>query len=317
MRRSSLVIASALTAVLITACGGKYDKPLEVERTPRTGAYNYAGEYHGFAGATSMGVTGGNLYIAYRDSGKVIRYTSGGSPVRDVVFNEVNRPVLVGAGRREIAVADIEPTLTVKIYPISGGNPILSFSDPDWQSIGGLAIDDGGNIYVADTKGNFVRSYDSKGRQRFSVDLADSGFGIGHVLSPHGIYFDGEGLLIAEADPEKAQVQRISIDEPQSAIWFSDQVPFISSYTDTAGNDTVLVEPIAVASDSEGHIFILDRALSKIVRYTPDGISDAIVNTLGAGGPDRFDSPVSIGTYGKKFYCLDAATGIIHRWDAQ
>jgi len=317
MRKAISVAGYTLVIVALSACGGKYDKPLEVERTPRTGAYNYAGEYHGFEGAVSMGVTGGNLYVAYRDAGEVVRYTSRGNPVRDVMFNGVNQPFLVGVGRREIAVADLEPSLAVKIYSLSGGDPLLTFGDPDWEMLGGLAIDDSGNVYVADTERNFVRSYDSKGKPRFTVDLADSGFGVGHVLSPHGIFLDDLGLLISEADPEKAQVQRISIDEPQTAIWFSEQTPFITSFIDTVGNELNFMEPIDVSSDNDGHIFVLDRQLSKIMRFTADGGPDAIVNTIGAGGPDTLANPVAIGTYGKKIYCLDAGTGIVHRWDAQ
>ncbi|HEC83531.1 MAG TPA: hypothetical protein ENI46_03470, partial [Firmicutes bacterium] len=222
-----------------------------------------------------------------------------------------------GVGRREIAVADLEPSLAVKVYSLSGGDPLLTFSDPDWKMLGGLAIDDSGNVYVADTERNFVRSYDSKGKPRFTVDLADSGFGVGHVLSPHGIFLDDLGLLIAEADPEKPQVQRISIDEPQTAIWFSEQTPFITSFVDTVGNELNFMEPIDVSSDNDGHIFVLDRQLSKIMRFTADGSPDAIVNTIAAGGPDTLANPVAIGTYGKKIYCLDAGTGIVHRWDAQ
>ncbi len=312
-----LFVSILVVVVMLAACGGKYDKPLEAERTPRTGAYNYAGEYHGFEGATSMGMTGGNLYVAFKEKGEVARYLSTGKHVSDVTFNDLIRPFLVGVGRREIAVADSDPGLYVKVYAVSGGNPILKFTDPDWQDIAGLAIDDDGNIYVADAVRNFVRSYDSQGIPRFTTDLADSGFGIGHVLSPHGIYFDGKGLLVAEAHTEKAQVQRIDFNEPQKGMWFSEQVPFISSFTDTMGNEMSLIDPIAVASDRDGNIFILDSHLSKLMRFTSEGYSDAIVNTVEAGGPDSFVNPVAIGTYENRVYCLDAGTGIVHRWDAQ
>jgi outer membrane protein assembly factor BamB len=305
-----------LTSLSIS-CGGKYDKPLEVDKEPRLGAYNYAGTYRGFDSATHLAVTGGNLFVSYEETGQIRRYYSTAAPLDAVKFRDLNRPTVVGKGRKVIAVADGSETITVKVYSISGGNPTLSFQDPDWQQIGGLAIDDSGNIYVSDMARNFVRSYDSSGNRRFEIDLADSGFGIGHVLSPRGIYFDGEALLIAEAHPEKSQIQRIRIDSPQEGILFSPEVPFISTFTDVDGNEIALTRPVAVATDAEGYIIVLDEGLGKIFRYTFEGISDAIVNSITSGGPDMLDAPVSVGTYKERVYCLERETGIIHRWDGQ
>jgi hypothetical protein len=310
----------ALTAILLIGfslgCGGKYDKPLEVDKEPRTGLYNHTGSYRVSESSTHMSVTGGQLFVTYEEDGELRRYYASGGYIGDVKFHGLEEPTVVGKGPTSVAVADNSGSPVVRVYPTAGGDPILTFADADWQRIGGLAIDETGNIYVSDTERDFIRSYDAKGNRRFEIDLADSGFGIGHVLSPRGIYIDGETLLIAEADPEKSQVQRISINQPQIGIPFSSELPLLSSFTDAEGNDIVFMSPIAVATDTEGHIFVLDEELGMIFRFSTDGISEGIVNTAESDGPDILDSPVSIGTYQERVYALDTEADIVHRWDA-
>jgi outer membrane protein assembly factor BamB len=203
----------------------------------------------------------------------------------------------------------------VKVYDLSGGAPLLVVSDPEWKSIGGLAVDDKGNIYVSDPYRNFVRSYNSKGRWRFGVDLADSGFGIGHVLSPQGLGVVGETLLITEADGGKAQVQKVSTVEPQKGILFSDKVPLLRAFVDDNGDELALLRPIAVTTDNEGRILVLDAGQGKIFRYTAEGVSDVMVNPPEAGGPQNLAACAALGSYKNRVYTLDKATGKVLRWD--
>ena len=314
------ITAIAVLCFLITllGCGGKYDKPLEVFKEPQIGIYNYGKDYAGFELASDMTVRGGHLFITFESEGEVRDHFSNGRENQDVVFEGLTRPTVIGEGPRTIAVVDVQDTLIVKTFSPGGGSPLLIFNDPEWERIGGLAVDDGGNIYVSDIDQNFVRSYNSRGVRRFEIDLADSGFGIGHVFSPHGLCFDGEALLIAEADPEKAQVQRIAIDEPQKGIVFSDAVPFISSYTDGEGNELNLKRPIAVCTDRYGYIYVLDEELGKIFRYTADGLFSTTVNDTATLGPDSLLDARAVGTYGRKVYTLETAigTGVIHFWES-
>jgi hypothetical protein len=322
-----LVAASSLTS--IAGCGGKYDKPLELGRTISMGLYSYLPAFRGFEGATALSITGGSLYVAFADSlavppaGEVRAYFSGGDPIPgDLVrpFNGLTRPTVIGAGKRAIAVADRAEQITVKIYGLSGGAPTLSFSDPDWSEVSGLAVDDSGNIYVADAARNFVRAYKPDGKRRFQVDLADSGFGFGHVMRPTGLAIDGQTLLISEAHAEKAQVQRIRTDVPQTGVPFSTTVPFIVSFTDEDGNDVPLAAPAGVAVGREGSIFVLDRALGKVLRFDPQGNIVAVVNAADSGGPPDLQDAVSLDTYNRpgrsaSIYVLDPVRGVVHRWD--
>jgi hypothetical protein len=164
---------------------------------------------------------------------------------------------------------------------------------------------------------NFVRSYNTSGNQRFGTDLADSGFGIGHVLSPHGLWVVDDTLFIAESNGEKSQVQKISTTEPQKGIMFSGEVPLLSSFTDENGDEWTFMGPSAVTTDIDGNVYVLDKDLGKLFRFKPDGVSDEMVNSPEAAGPQSLSSPVSIGQYKRRIYTLERDTGTIHRWDSR
>jgi len=317
VRLRSIATVAVLCLVLnmvLAGCGGKYDKPLEVYKEYQAGAYNYGKPLTGFEFATHMAITGGHLFISYKDSSALVDYFASGVVNPGVEFEGLVRPTIVGEGLRAIAVVETADSLSVKVYRPGGGQPFLTFSDPDWVEIGGLAIDDDDNVYVSDVSMNFVRSYDTLGRPRFDIDLADSGFGIGHVMSPMGLCFDGEALLIAEADDEKAQVQKVSVDEPQQGIVFSETVPFISSFTDTAGNEVNLRRPVAVTTDALGNIYVLDAELGQTLRYTFDGEPDTPVKSSSIEDPNVLYDAIAVGTYRERVYVLERGTGTIHIW---
>lgn len=309
----SFILCSAFILVL-AGCGGKYDKPLEVYKEYQAGAYNYGAPLQGFDLATNMALTGGHLFISYAESGELLDYFANGAHNPAVEFTGLEHPTIVGEGLRAIAVVDVGDSLEVKVFRPGGGAPFLTFHDPDWVEIGGLAIDDDDNVYVSDAAQNFVRAYDKLGRPRFEIDLADSGFGIGHVISPRGLCFDGENLLIAEAADDKAQVQKVSVSEPQRGIVFSPTVPFLGSFTDSAGIETNFRRPVAVATDANNNVYVLDAELGKIFRFTSDGESDTPVKSSSIEDPETLIDAVAIGTYRERVYAFERGTGTIHIW---
>lgn len=316
-KRPGTLKVAILVMVITTVwcgCGGKYDSPLEVFKKPQSGIYNYGLAYAGFALANHMSMTGGLIFVSFESEGTLRHFFADGEEILGREFTGVDRPTVVGTGLRAIAIVDSLDSLVVKVFRPGGGDPIFTVRDPEWKKIGGLAIDDDDNVYVSDIVRNFVRSYDTAGNLRFEADLADSGFGIGHVLSPRGLHFDGEALLIAQADPEKAQVQKVAVDEPQQGIMFSGSVPFIRSFTYEDGSQVSLVQPVDVTTDWLGYIYVLDKELGQIFRYTAEGEPSALVNAPTAIGPDSLSAAISIGAFEKNVYVLETGTGRIHYW---
>jgi hypothetical protein len=323
--RKRIAISTAVAFLgisFLAGCGGKYDQPVETNFAPPVGFYNYSSGYTGFAGACHMGMTSGNMFVSFTELGEMRAFFGDGDPIGFIEFRQLDSPTVVGVGPRHVAVADTLGTTEVKVYTLSGGDPVLTFHDPDWRQVSALAVDDSANVYVADAARCFIRAYDAAGNQKFGTDLADSGFGSGHVMSPSSICFDGGALLVAEAHSDKKQVQRISISQPQTGIFFSENLPFIASFTGEEGEMLPLLDPAGVASDTDGYIFVLDPGHGKIFRYGADGTPEAVVNMEGSKGPDTLETAISIGTFvprpgDGRVYCLEEDTGTIHRWNAQ
>jgi hypothetical protein len=321
------LLAATVAAGAILGCGGKIDPPGELFKEDRLSLYLYAGEYKGFDGASWLGVTGGRLFATFPESGVVVAFNSRAEVATDVEFTGSRKPYLVGVGTYEIVVADSADTaVTVNAYSIGGGDPLWAVVDTDWVEIGGLAIHEDGYIYVSDARSSFVRAYDTDGSLMFGEDLADMGFGLGHVMGPRGIFIEEDTLYIAEAHAEKAQVQRISVNEPQAGIPFSDTRPFLSTFIDTLGIEAPLIEPIAVCVSFSGQIFVLDAGWGVIIEYNRDGTTAAIVTAPTSGGPVPLDNVNSMGSYGLRIYALEVLvlepdsgvvhrSGIVHRWD--
>lgn len=303
----------------LTGCGGKYDKPLETSFAPRLSIYIYTKGHSGFDGAGSFGMNDGWMFVAYPDSGRFNAYFATAKVIPFVSFAGFTSPVVVGVGGSEVAVADTAGGIAVKVYSTDGGDPVREITDKEWLETGGLTIDNGGNLYVSDTGRNFIRCYTPAGKVRFGEDLADSGFGIGHVLSPRGIFYcETDNLLyIAEAGPEKAQVQRIRTDQPQTGVPFSPVKPFLRNFIDTLDVEKQLVEPVAVAVNDSMRIFVLDAFYGWIIEFDEEGNTTAIVTAPSSGGPISLEDANSLGTYLNRVYALEPATDTIHRWDRE
>jgi WD40 repeat protein len=312
------VLGGGFLVGLILGCGGKYDKPLDTDRTPRTSIYLWVKGMTGFQGGSSFGINDGWLYVAFPGAGQLKAYFATGKQVPSVAFEDAGTPVVLGIGGSEVAIADTSDTMTVKVYNANdGGEPLRTLRDPEWEEIGGIAIDPDGNVYISDTGRNFIRAYDSSGKLKFGEDLADSGFGIGHVLSPRGIFYSerDELLYVAESDGEKAQVQRVSVKQPQTGVPFSGARPFLSTFIDTLDTELPLVHPVAVAVNDSGEIFVSDAFYGWIIEFDQLGNTAAIVTAPGSKGPLTLEDANSLGTYRNRVYALERATATIHRWD--
>ena len=79
----------------------------------------------------------------------------------------------------------------------------------------GIAVDGGGNIYVADTNNNRVQIFDSSGA--FQYAFGSLGSGNGQFKSPSGIAVGGGGNIYV-ADTFNNRVQVFRTPEPSSII---------------------------------------------------------------------------------------------------
>jgi len=302
-------------------CGQRIDAPHESPFAliiPPPDSYVQLYERLGFDSATDLDLArGGLLYVSSMVNGVTPFYQSvlrgPGWPFEDLV----DPAVVAEAPNGDILVGD-RGDMHVKVYEADGGAPRVTFTDSLWAEFGGIAADDSGNIYVADAESSFVRAYRPDGTPRFSGQhLADRGFGLGHVMEPHGLFFDGEDLWIA--DTGKNWVQKVSTREIQLGL------AFLDGYTHTyVGQDSLdntveyeikisFSSPMDVATDTEGFVYVADRGNRRIFKFDDKMASFTMVNydTLMSQPPGLR----AIGVSDTRVYAIDDSLGAILVWE--
>ena len=161
-------------------------------------------------------------------------------------------------GREEDIQSNMRRVRTLLVDADSSSRPMLPSS---------LAVDNQGNVYVAEDKGHRVLRIDNKGRRSIFAGTGGAGFsGDGgpatqaQLDSPMGLALDSFGRLLI-ADTYNHRIRRVDADGSIKTISGSGPVGIGQGQY---GGDGVLAidarlnEPTAVAVDSSGRIYILD-----------------------------------------------------------
>lgn len=152
---------------------------------------------------------------------------------------------------------------------VNGSGTAARFSDPR-----GVAVDNSGNIYVADRGNDAIRMVSPAG---VVSTLAGSGLpgstdGTGTAASffnPEGIAVDAAGIVYV-ADTSNSILRRVT---PTGVVT-----------TLAGGRAAGLTDPRGLAIDSSGNLIVADTGHNRIVRVTPSGV----VTTLAGSGTSGF-----------------------------
>jgi len=300
------------TLGMLASCGQRIEAPEENpwnKELPLPDSYVFNYERIGFETATDLELArGGLLYIASADG--VTPYYQDVLRGPGWTFDGIIDPVVVSeAPDGHILVAD-RGDMNVKVFESDGGSPVVTFTDSDWAAFGGLAADDSGTIFVADREMSFVRAYLPDGTPKFTEDIADSGFGLGHVIQPHGLYYDGRYLWIA--DTGKNWIQEVNPDSVQLGLRFLDGY----TYEDEEGNEVKLPfsAPVDVATDTDGFVYVTDQGNRRIFKFTQEDLAPfTTVNyDTSAGQPPHLRA---MGVNNKSVFAIDDSLGSILVWD--
>lgn len=197
-----------------------------------------------------------------------------------------------------------------------------SFEAPPW-SVGGVAIDGEGNVYVADSENSRVQKFDREGA--FLVKWGEWGAGDGQFYEPAGIAVDGEGNVYV-TDPARGDVQKFdregrfltkwgnmsdrgwgwvgpAVDDQGNVYLPNDYVDEIRKF-DGEGNllmtfgksgrgDGEFIRPVAVAVDHQGNVYVADKDAACIQKFDHEGNFLAKWGSQGTG-PGQFRSPTAL-----------------------
>jgi len=151
-------------------------------------------------------------------------------------------------------------------------------------SPGGLALDAGGDLYIADGGNNRIRKVSPNGVIDTIAGSGTMGYGgdggpaVSAALgSAVGIAVDLQGNLYV-ADPANQRIRKVSADGIISTVAGTGVLGF--SGDNGPAVDAQLNTPAAVALDALGNLYINDTNNRRIRKVTPDGI----IRTVAGGG---------------------------------
>lgn len=128
----------------------------------------------------------------------------------------------------------------------------------------GVAIDSGGNLYIADAAAHRIRKVTAAGVISTIAGTGARGFSgdggpavAARLNTPYGLALDGRGNLYI-ADLGNARVRRVAFDGTISTIAGGDQ-------------STPLVAPRNLALDAQGNLYVSDFGAHRVYRLEPDG----------------------------------------------
>jgi serine/threonine-protein kinase len=151
----------------------------------------------------------------------------------------------------------------------------------------GIAVDDRGNIYVADSRNNMIRKISADGMVTTIAGsgLAGSADGKGTAASffyPEGVAVDRNGNLYV-ADTHNSLIRKISPDGIVTTLAGQ------RIYHTIPGMDTIarFDNPAGIAVDPSGYVFVADCGNDLIRKISPDG---KVQNIAGIGKKGSKDS---------------------------
>ncbi|MEW6126876.1 MAG: NHL repeat-containing protein [Acidobacteriota bacterium] len=170
-----------------------------------------------------------------------------------------------------------------------------AFSDPF-----GIAVDDDGNIYVADAgQCNCIRRINAQGNVEtvagFDEGFNDGSAGQAKFNTPSAIAFDNNGNLII-ADTSNNRLRKLDKKGQVTTLAGTGNTGF----KDGSASEAEFDSPIGVAVDEEGVVYVADTYNDRIRKISKDGEVTTLAGTGAAGYQDgeaqsaMFDTPGGI-----------------------
>jgi ABC-type branched-subunit amino acid transport system substrate-binding protein len=186
-----------------------------------------------------------------------------------------------------------------------GPGPQARFAGP----IGGMAIDDQGNLYIPDPFANRIRRITPDGRVSTLAGTGSPGYVDGPIAtaqfnSPTGLAVDAAGNVYV-ADGGNQRIRIIQVDGTVTTLAGTGE----PGYRDGPVGEAQFNSPFDVAASSTGVLYVADAGNDRIRAISPDGM----VSTLaGSGGRGFEDGPPEQAEFNGPWKITLAADGTLY-----
>jgi streptogramin lyase len=203
---------------------------------------------------------------------------------------------------RKITPAGVVTTLAGKMG-VSGSNDAATGSAARFNLPYGVAVDTNGNVYVADTLNQTIRKISSGGAVTTLAGLAGgkgSSDGTNSAAlfdTPCGLTVDGSGNVYV-ADTVNDTIRQVS---PAGVVTTLAGSAGTIGSTNGTGREALFYQPLGVAVDGNGNVYVADSYNSTIRKVTPGGVVTAVAGATaaqgsadGAGSTAQFRDPYGV-----------------------
>jgi sugar lactone lactonase YvrE len=316
-----ITFAVTVFALLVTGCGGG-GEPRVVTLAGSEGGYaDGTGAEARFRGPLDVAAdVEGNVYVADSANHRVRKIAADGTvttvaggdevgyadgPISEAVFSTPTGIAVAASGTLYVAdCAEVDPH-PMRVRVVTPDEIVVTLAgsweegykdgvgpDAQFKVPATLTVDDGGNVYVADTNNHRVRLISPAGQVTTLAGPLKAGYAAGYAdgpaaeakfNGPRSVAVDGAGKAYV-ADTGNHCIRVISPDGQVTTLAGARE----PGYADGQGAEARFSFPAGIAVDAEGNLYVADTANHCIRRITAEGV---VTTLAGSGEPGNADGP--------------------------
>jgi sugar lactone lactonase YvrE len=320
---SGFVVRKVTAAGVVSTVAGAPSRLGSTDGTGTAARFDFGGTFGGQA-STAVDASG-NVLLTDFANGELRKITPAG--VVTTVDPEISGPqglaidasgnVYIGTGQ---TIVKMTPANAVSGFTGSGsqGSDDGPPSTATFGDIAALAVDTGGNLYVADSLNDTIRKVTPAG---FVSTLAgtpgvaggaDGSGAAATFSSPSGVAVDASGNIYV-ADSQNNTIRRIT---PGGVVSTLAGTAGVTGNADGTGAAASFDFPFSIVVDSQGNLYVAELSNNDVRKVSPAGVVSTLVGAAGdvgvQVGPDaRLSRPSGLSLSGDHRLILVSANAVL------